>query len=164
MSRRPAVQVDTSDLRRVAQVLRSVEDGKELRKQLIKDLKSATEPAVAEARSAVMAIPARGTAQPALRATVARKIGTQVKLSGRSAGVSVRARKTPNLRGFKNAPKKLQQRGGWRHPVYGRGWTTQQGRADWFDEPMQGAREPAIRAVKETLNNFAQDLARRLGR
>jgi hypothetical protein len=156
--------VTTDDLARVGRLLRAESDGKELRKQLVKELKGAAEPAVGAARSAVMTIPGGGAARPALRPAIAKKIRPEVKLSGRWTGIRIKAKKTPALRNFPNAPKRTQKSGGWKHRVFGsdRVWVIQHGKPDWFDGAMQGHADDYKRAVREVLDRYAADLAARL--
>lgn len=150
------VQVETEGIEALVRALRGEEDGKALRKELAKNMRDALKPAAADAKGAVMAMAALSTASPALRAGVARKIMPEVKLGGRWTGARIKAKKTPGLRGFANAAKRLQQAAGWRTQTYGRGWRTQHGKVDWFDRAMQPVAPHARRAVFEAMESMAQ--------
>src|SRR5947209_4575786 len=126
------LRVHDEDLKALARRLRQLEDGKQLRKDLVRGLREAVKPAVDAAKASIRSMPTSGRrhAGPGLRAGVARAVTVQVRTSGRSAGVRVRARKTPGLRGFANAPKRLNRQAGWRHPVMGdrEAWVSQRGK------------------------------------
>ncbi len=159
--------IDQKALVSLGRALKSEADGKALRRDLIRNLRKPLAPAVAEIKAGVMAIPAHGLpakGEP-LRPAVARKIATQVKLSGRAPGVRVKARKTEAVRGFRNAPKRLNSPKGWRHPVWGnRGapWVTQIGRPHYFDEPLEHRRPEFRHAVVQAMEDTARRLSIRV--
>ncbi|MBL7489017.1 hypothetical protein I6A60_01950 [Frankia sp. AgB1.9] len=158
-----ALGVQPENLEALVQALKDREDGKELRKQLLKSLREAVKPAVADAKSGAMMIPARGTAKPALRAGIAKKIRAEVKASGRWTGIRIKARKTPNLRSFPNAPKRTQRAQGWKHKVFGRDeWVIQRGKPDWFDAAMAEHAGDYRAAVAQVLEDFARSLAEQI--
>jgi hypothetical protein len=159
-----AMAVEPENLDALVQALKGQEDGKELRKELVRTLRETVKPAVADAKSGAMTIPARGTAKPALRAGIAKKIRAEVKTGGRWTGIRIKARKTPNLRGFSNAPKRTQRAEGWRHKVFGRDqWVVQRGKADWFDAAMDDHANDYREAIHQVLEDFARRLADRAG-
>jgi hypothetical protein len=150
------VSVSTEGLDALVRALRAEEDGKALRKELAKGMRDALKPAVDQAKSNVMAMTALSTASPALRTGVARKIRAEVKLGGRWTGARVKARKTPGLRNFANAAKRLQAAGGWRTQSWGRGqWRTQHGKVDWFDRAMEPSAARARQAIHEAMESMA---------
>lgn len=140
--------------------LRAEEDGKALRKDLAKNMREELKPAAADAKSAIMSMASAGMGTaPALRSSIARKIRPEVKLGGRWSGARVKAFKTPNVRGFANAPKRTNRPRGWRHKTYGREpWITQHGKDHWFDNAMEG-REAHYRAACVAA---MEDMARRI--
>lgn len=158
--------VDASGLREVSRQLRRLEDGKELRKELAAELRGAVQPAVAEARGAIMSMPARGTVSPALRSAIAKRVLPEVHTTGRWTGVRVRAAQTPEIRGFRNAARRTQSRDGWRHPTFGRrgkgDWVKQRGKPDWFDRSIAKHRAAYETAVREALDRWARKLADRV--
>ncbi|WP_075662201.1 hypothetical protein [Streptomyces acidiscabies] len=150
----------------LTRAIRAEEDGKELRKELARNMREALKPAAAEAKSSVMSIASAGLpAAPALRSSVAKKIRPEVKLGGRWSGARVKAFKTKNVRGFPNAPKRLNRAGGWRHPVYGNRevWVQQHGKTDWFDRSFEGRAGQYRAAVEAAMENMAHRIAARAG-
>ncbi|MEV6614268.1 hypothetical protein AB0N31_10670 [Streptomyces sp. NPDC051051] len=150
----------------LTRAIRAEEDGKQLRKELARDMREALKPGAAAAKSAVMAVSSAGLpTAPALRSSVAKKIRPEVKLGGRWSGARVKAFKTKNIRGFPNAPKRLNRAGGWRHPVYGNReiWVQQHGKTGWFDEAFQGREGVYKQAVEAAMENMARRIADRAG-
>lgn len=157
-----ALSIHDRDLQELARRLRKLEDGKELRRDLVRNLREAVKPAADEAKAAIRGAPVSGArhAGEGLRAAIARGVSVQVRTSGRTVGVRVRARKI-TVRGFVNAPKRWNRAKGWRHPVMGdrNNWVHQVGRPGWFDDPMR-RRKPeykraAIKAMDETARKIA---------
>lgn len=159
------VEVDRDSLRRATRELTAASDGKRLRREMAAVMRRALDPAVAEARAAVMSIPSARSGSPPLRAGIAARIRAEVRLSGRSTGARVRARRTPHIRGFDHAPKRTQSRRGWRRPAFGsETWVTQRGRVRWFDDAVKRRAGESRAAVKAVLDDFARRLADRIGR
>lgn len=159
-----ALSVDQRALADVAKLLKNEADGKLLRRELSKALRSAADRPIAKAKSEIMAAPSRGltTSQP-LRSTVARSIKPSVRLSGRQTGVSIRQSATPNLRGFRNAGRKFN-RASFRHPVHGNRqvWVTQRTHAaGWFDRPMRDSQPEFKAEVLRVVQDLADTLAAR---
>lgn len=165
MSERPPLDlsVTTDDLQSLVRALRAEEDGKALRKQLARELKQALEPFAARARSAALAIPAQGPqVSPAIRPAIAKRIQPEIKLGGRWTGARLRARKTPNIRNFANAPKRTQALEGFHAPIFGTGrWRVQRGKPDWFDESLQGLQPAAAQAAQRVIEGMARRIAQR---
>jgi hypothetical protein len=153
-------------LQDLGRALRSVEDGKQLRKDLMKNLRTALKPAVDQAKSTIRSMPATGVRHGglSLRNEVAKKVTTEIRLSGRSAGARVRAKTTPNVRGFDTAPKRLNRAKGWRHPLFKNRerWYSQIGIPGWFDRPMQAGKSRYRKAVLDAMDNTAREIARRV--
>jgi gas vesicle protein len=150
----------------LTRAIRAETDGKELRKELARNMRNALKPAAAEAKSSIMAMASSGLpTAPALRASVAKKIRPEVKLGGQWSGARVKAFKTRNVRNFPNAPKRLNRAGGWRHPVYGNRevWVQQQGKVDWFDRSFEGREGQYRAAVEAAMENMARRIAERAG-
>jgi hypothetical protein len=157
------VRVDSSDLRRLGLALRVEENGKQLRRDLTKEIRRALAPAVAEARAGIMAMGSSGpSAGVPLRAAIARQVRAEARLSGRTPGARVKAKKRGMPRGFVNAPKRTNRAAGWRHPVYGHGWAQQFGRPGWFDEPMQRNKGAYRAAVIKAMGDTARRVTRRV--
>jgi len=156
------VQPDADSFRRVARALADEGDGKELRSQLVRDLRAIMEPAAEEARANVMGLHSGGLphAGESLRTAVAAGVKVVVRL-GNNPVVGIKASKRGMPRGFVNAPKRLNARKGWRHRVFGRDvWVTQVGVPEWFDRPIQRRYKQFQEAVEKAL----EDVARRIDR
>jgi len=162
-----ALGVETHEgLAALVRAIRAEEDGKQLRKDLAKNMREALKPGAAEAKSGIMSMASAGMqTAPALRSSIARKIRPEVKLGGRWSGARVKAFKTKNVRGFPNAPKRTNRAGGWRHPVFGNRdvWVQQQGKIDWFDRAFQGREGVYKAAVEQAMEDMARRIASRAG-
>lgn len=133
-------EITTEGVNALLGALRAEEDGKALRKELAANLRKALKPAAEKAKGGIMAMGSSGPSMsPALRPAIAKRIKPEVKLGGKWTGARVKARKTPNIRQFANAPKRTQSSKGWRTDTFGRDqWRTQHGRTEWFDRAMRG--------------------------
>ncbi len=156
------VEVDEKSLARLVQALRAEEDGKELGRDLARELKAVAEPALQAARGALMAMPSDSTEQPGLRTTVAARTKISVRLSGKHPGVAIRSSKRGMPRQFNNAPKRLNARKGWRRQVFGSGtWVHQLGQPGWFDGTISKFKPAANEAAKRAMDKVAQRIDRR---
>lgn len=154
------VRADEDTFRRVAKALASESDGKELKRDLARNLRIAVRPAVNEVRGRIRAAPSV-TAHPGvgLRAAIARSIRSEVTLGGRRAGVRVKAGRAGMPRGFVNAPRHTN-RASWRHPTFNPDvWVDQTLAPGWFDAPLNNTRPEYRRAVAEAM----RDCMRRAG-
>lgn len=154
------IEVDARDLRRLVISLKKASDGKELRKDLVRGLKAAVEPAAKAAKASILSMSSSGSRDEegtSLRAAVAAAVKTQVRTVGSRAGVYVVAGRSGMPRGFLDAPKRLNAKR-WRHPVFGnrKKWVTQVGKPGWFDKAMDSAKPATVRAAKEAMDNVAQ--------
>jgi hypothetical protein len=152
------VTVNTEGLDSLLGALRREEDGKDLRRDLAKEMRQALLPAVSAAKGNVLAIPATMSSSPALRSGIARRIKAEVKLGGRWTGARLKVRKTPGIRGFALAAKRLQAAAGWTTQTFGRGQRTQHGSVDWFDRAV----EPDAARYKQAINDAMEAMARRI--
>jgi hypothetical protein len=160
-----ALGVETVEgLDALVRAIRAEEDGKDLRKELAKNMREALKPGATQAKSQIMSMSSAGLrTAPALRSSIARKIRPEVKLGGRWSGARVKAFKTKNVRGFPNAPKRTNRASGWRHPVWGNRevWVNQHGKVDWFDRSFQGREGVYKAAVEAAMENMARRIADR---
>lgn len=154
--------VDTSQIKRLAARIRREEASKQLRKDLVTDIRLAVAPGVSAVKEKLNAIPHQSisTPSPALGSYLAARVRPQVKLTGRSAGVRVRIGQTPNLRGFKLAARRFN-RTHWRHRVFGRDvWVEQRSPIPgYFDDTLFARRDEYRVAVFAAIHK----MARRLG-
>lgn len=167
MAGRPAVElnVETEAFRQVAAAMRREEDGKQLRKELIANFKTAVQPGVSAVQGKLRSIPRSSSVaqSPALGSYLASRVKAQVSLTGRRAGVRIRIAQTPNLRGFKMAARRLNRQS-WRHPVYGKAevWVTQNSpMPGYFDDTLAAGRARYREAVLDALAAMARRLIRR---
>lgn len=156
------VEVDEKQLARLVLALRAEADGKDLDRDLARNLRTALEPARDAARAAIMAMPSKSQVVPSLRAAVAEATVTSVRLSGQRPGVAIRTGKTGMPRGFTNAPQRLNRAKGWRHPVRGTDrWVTQVGAPGWFDDTIEPFKTEATQAAGEALDAVAHRIDER---
>jgi hypothetical protein len=156
----PLVRIESAQLAPVIAALKTYEDGRLIRNGMARAMRQELKPAVAETRQAIKSMPATMSAQPALRASIARKVGYSVKLIGRDARATVRARKTPLVRRFTNAPKRTQQET-WRAHTWGGGWRDQRGKKGWFDATLNARREEYKAALERVIAEVAIFIAMR---
>jgi hypothetical protein len=143
--------------------LRAEEDGKALRKELAKNMRDALKEGAVQAKSGIMSMSSAGPGtSPALRPAIAKRIRPEVKLGGRWTGARIKARKTPGIRRFPNAPKRTQAAAGWRTQSWGNGsWRTQHGKVDWFDRAIDGHKAEYRAAVLDAMEAMARRIAAR---
>lgn len=154
--------VEQEGLQSLGRALKEEADGKALRRDLMKGMRTALDKTKEDARSNLMGIASAGlSAGESLRTAVATQMKAETRLSGRSTGARLRVRRRGMPRGFNNAPKALNNPRGWRHRVYGRDvWVGQiEHPTEWFD---RAAREGAGRdrdAVLAAMEAMAQRIA-----
>lgn len=162
MAESESVRIEGADaLRALSKAMRAEEDGKQLRKDLIKDLRTAVAPGVSAVQGQLRSIPhtSAATSSPALGSYLASRVRTQVRLAGKAAGVRIRIQQTPALRGFRFAAKRLN-RDGWRHKVFGRDvWVEQTSPIrGYFDKTLSRDKAKYRAAVLRVM----EDMARRV--
>jgi hypothetical protein len=158
------LQLTPQNLRNISRALRAEEDGKELRKELTRNMREALKPGATQAKSNIMSMAsATPHGGPALKSSIARKIRPEARITGRFPGAKIKAFKTPNVRGFANAAKRTNRASGWRHPVYGNRevWIQQTGKVKWFDHAFEGRRNAYEHAVKSALADMVNRIASR---
>ena len=161
---RLGLELTPQNLRQISRALRAEEDGKELRKELTRNMREALKPGAAQAKSAIMSMASTTPHDgPALKTAIARKIRPEVRITGRFPGAKIKAFKTKNLRGFPNAPKRTNRSSGWRHPVYGNRevWVQQHGKNGWFDRAFEGQDAHYKRQVQFALAAMVNRIASR---
>jgi len=148
-----------ADLRKLSKQLRTVGDAKVIRRESTKRLRAAARPAQQRVKAAARGLPAKGPKSSGLRRRTANAITTQVRMSGRMAGVNIRI-PTSRMGGLSVLPQRMNA-GRWRHPVYGNRevWVTQTSRAGWFDRTLQMQGPGVRREIKRVLD----DIERKLG-
>lgn len=158
------LELTPENLRQISTALKAEEDGKQLRKELTKNMRDALRPGAADAKAGIMSMAsATPHGGPALKSSIARKIRPEVRITGKFPGAKIKAMKTPNIRGFANAAKRTNRASGWRHPVYGNReiWVQQNGKTKWFDHAFEGQEGHYRRAVQFALADMVNRIASR---
>jgi hypothetical protein len=159
-----SLELTPENLRAISNALKAEEDGKQLRKELTRNMRDALKPGAVDAKSAIMSMAsATPHGGPALKSAIARRIRPEVRITGKFPGAKVKAMKTPNIRGFANAAKRTNRASGWRHPVYGSRevWVHQHGKTKWFDRAFEGQEGHYQRAVQFALADMVNRIASR---
>jgi hypothetical protein len=144
------ISVEQSQLTALGKRFAAEADGAKLRLELIRNLRIAVTPAVEQIKAGALqikraeSVAKRPTKKApiaessiSLGAAIARGVTTQVRLTGRAAGVAVKAKKSGMPRNFPNAPKRINA-AKFRHRVYGRDrWVDQVGAPGYFDDPLR---------------------------
>lgn len=168
--------VDQHRLVRLRQAMAREADGKALRKDLIRDLRSAATPGVPKLQAAVRALPDVSPVEyrPRLRESVAKQIRVQASLSGKNPGIKFRVGGTTQIRGFRLAARRLNNPAGWRHPVFGeaangqatRPWVRQVGNNGdrWFEPTILRDSAQYRDAVRAAIETMARRIASRTTR
>jgi hypothetical protein len=154
--------VSVEGFQALGRALAAEADGKALRKELAANLRGALAPAADLAKSGIMGMRSEGPSEsPGLRTSIAKKIKPEVKLGGRWSGARVKAKKTPTVRGFRNAPKRTQRTGGWRTKSWDGTWRTQVGKFQWFDRAMAGRDALYKQRILDAMEAMARRIADR---
>lgn len=177
--------VGTEELTSLARRLRETGQ-RDLQRELNKQIRKATGPIVSDLRSAVKAIPIKGSRgrgsrsranydlermsklneknalkaanRAGLRETIARAIRSDLKLSGNSPGVKISVKTAMLPPDQRSLPRLLDSPNGWRHPIFGNrnNWADQKGQPWW----MVTIRPHAENAREAILNSARQIVER----
>jgi hypothetical protein len=161
-------------------------DGKKLRKELLKAIRTGAKPALAATRKTVKTIPvtgARGGGRKAraghqfdrsrgdeetrrarakrgagLRDTVARSLRLTVKTGSRAPRVRIEVDASKMPEDQRSLPRHLDNPEGWRHPTFGNDpWVAQKGRP-WFEVTIR-KHLPALRAhILKAMDDIADQI------
>jgi hypothetical protein len=148
------LSVDQQAIQAVARAMGREADGKKIRRDLTRRMRKALDPAVADARASLMSMGSSGlpTQGEPLRASVARQVKAEARLSGKHTGVRVKAKKRRMPRGFDNAPKRLNSKKGWRRRFFGGDtWVNQMGKPGWFDDTLSSRQRDYRQAVRAAM-------------
>lgn len=159
-----SVEPDRVSFSRVTRALDDEADGAEWRRETAGELHQALEPGVIAVRGAIEGMATSGIphAGEPLRQAVAAGVEAMGRYDTKVGGARIRAKRLYGVRGFVNAPKRLNARRGWQHPVGGgRVQVTQIGRPGWFDDPLKRL-HPRLRiAAERALQNRARRISRK---
>lgn len=149
------------ELARLARQFRQRGDGRELDRELRRELAAVGDSTVRAVRSAIRAIPSKGQnarrGRPSLRSQMARAAESKVRTTRRPGVIVwVNPRRMPlgrrSLPAFMEGAPPHQR---WRHPTFGRSpWQTQRPHP-YFAQAVRPAAADAERAGRRTLGNFA---------
>lgn len=145
---------------RLKHAMAEAANGKDLKRELSKELRGLMNPLVTEQRGRVLRLPSKGGHGQSMRQAIARQTKAATRWSGRSGGVSViqRARSMP--RGFNMAGRMFNRENGWTPSTLGGESVHQQMRpAQWFDGATTGVRPEAAQKVHEALERTAAKIA-----
>ncbi|MES2211459.1 MAG: hypothetical protein V4515_14945 [Chloroflexota bacterium] len=158
------IEVDGTQLAALVLALREESTGAQQAADFVREMKAVVEPAAEAARASILSMATSGLhhAEPSLRGTIADHTKVVVHLSEHHPSVAIRTSKTGMPRGFANAPKRLQARRGWRHPVFGTGqWVSQRGKPGWFDDTIARFKPLAERQASRVLEAAARRISDR---
>jgi hypothetical protein len=156
----------SGDLRKLSRDLRRHADGKQLRREFIRDVRAEVRPVAANIRSGYRSQPGytgrRQRAGGTLRALLAKAVTTSVRLSGRTAGVTLRVAGNRMPSGMGRLPKLYEGNvPNWRHPVFGSDrWASQDTGAPIFANRVRAARGSVERRVVRLVERMARRIAR----
>jgi hypothetical protein len=157
---------DAGDLKAVAKQLRTVANGKELRKELTGGIRKVLNPLVPKVRAAYRAGPSTlGKANRrggSLRSLLARSVRVEVRTSGKLAGARIRAdgRRMPDQ--MKAIPAYWEgERPRWRAPLFGDRdrWYPHQAHPTFY-RTLEPHADDAGRAVDRVLEDVRRKLER----
>lgn len=149
-------------LRDLGRALRSAEDGKDLRRELLKNIRAAAGPARQAARASIRSLHSAGHPGRSIRSAIAQKVQVVAKTSGKTVGARIVANTTPGVRGFRHAPRRFNSARGWFHPEFDGTEVHQVGKPGWFDDPIQKYKPEYRRAVVDAINTTANKIARKV--
>ncbi|RSD26347.1 hypothetical protein [Amycolatopsis eburnea] len=161
------VELDFSPAERklmeMARALRLEEDGKALKRDIVKQLRKAAQPVRQAVRASIRSAPTTGHAGRSIRSAIAQKTQVVAKLNGKAVGVRIVAKETGSLRNFRNAPRRFNSPLGWHHLTFGREPEVDQlGKPGWFDDTIADRKREFRTAVEEAVKEAAQRVARRV--
>lgn len=156
--------VDQQAVKAVGDAMKAEDDGKALRRDLLREIREAGKPLVPDLQAAVRAVPdvSPASAVPPLREAVASQITVGARLSGRSTGLKVTVGTKKDPRGFRFAGRRLNRPRGWSHPVFGNRevWAHQSGQ-QWFEPTILRRRDEVRAAVLSAVEAMAARIADR---
>lgn len=161
-----SISVEAPDaLAALIRALNAEADGKELKKDLRRDIRQSLVPVRDAVKSNIRGMNSIGAHEGRpLRAGIAKKVSIQVQMTKKTSGASIRVRKTRDIREFPGAPL-LTNRPSWRRRVYGMPghWIDQIGKPGWFDDEMKTRHQEYRVAVQEAMQRMIDRITSRAG-
>lgn len=152
--------VEQQDMQQVIASIKAEADGRKLRRELGKELRAIAEPALEEARHAILAMPSQDARFGDMRQSIAQATKIRITTVGRNTGVSIAAPAGKYPRGFKQAPRRFNAPK-FRHKIFGHEiWVDQVGAPGWFDQVRKHGPEYR-KAVVKSLDRMAERIAAR---
>lgn len=156
--------LDQQSLEAIDSVMMFEQDGKQLKRDLGKNLREAVEPALPIIRGELMAMGSAGPGvSPPLRTTVLNNLSAKTRFTGDNPGVRVAISRRGMPRGFTDAARRLNRDEGWTHPLWGRNGSSvhQVGAPGFFDRPLEERQEEMRRAIVQAVQDMADRIAGR---
>lgn len=157
--------IDQKAVVAVGEAMKAEEDGKALRRDLLRELRAIGTPIVPDVQSAVRQLPdiSPAVAEPRLREAIASQTKLSVRMSGRYTGLRVWISTKGDPRGFRFAARAMNRGRGWRHPVFGTSaWVVQRsGREAWFESTVMRRKQEARDGVVAAVDAMARRIAAR---
>lgn len=155
-----AIEPDRIGFERVARALDGEADGRSWRRDLSGGMAAGLAPGVAAVRSAVLS---RGGGGPHEGMPLRQAVAAAVHVVPLGSGATIVADHTPHVRRFAHAPKRLNQRRGWRRRVYGGSRIViQRGPAGWFDDTLEALAPRLQSAAHAALEGRARRISRKV--
>jgi hypothetical protein len=147
----------------MARALRAEEDGREIKRDIVKQLRKTAGPVRQAVRAAIRSAPTRGHSGRSIRSAISQKVQVVAKLSGKAVGARIVAKETSSTRGFTNAPRRYNSPAGWHHLTFGEEPEQFQiGKPGWFDDTIADRKRDFRAAMEEVVKEAAQRVARRV--
>jgi hypothetical protein len=123
-------------LRSVGVMMAAEADARRLKLELGRNFRIAAEPITTEQKERIRGAEVTHSSDVSMREAIAGGLKLRTRFTTVSAGVSISAG-TITLRKFTQAPRRMNARNGFRHPLFGNRdrWYSQKGDPGWFSEP-----------------------------
>lgn len=149
----------------LSRALAAEADGKALKRDLAKNLRTIMQPLRAQVIRRLMSTGGSSHAGQSMRDAIARQTRAGVRFSGRNTGVNLVQRARGMPRGFNMAGRAMNRTEGWNPTTLGGTTVHQHARpAEWFDEPTHASVDEARRATQDAMEDMARRLAERARR
>lgn len=143
-----------TQMRELSRAMKAAGRG-DLRRDMVRAIRSGVVPMVGEVRGSALAIPSKSGGRTGARAAVAGAVTPQVRQTGVRIAVSQK-----KLGGRAALARGWENRAGFRHRVWGTDiWVPQDGHP-WFFRPLQSNRPRVARLVEQVLRDTAAKLER----
>lgn len=158
-----SVDQQRNGLKLLAKAMAEESDGKALKQDLAKRLRTIMNPLRLQVIARLMST-GGGKPHPgeSLRQAVAKQTRAGVRFSGRNVGVNIVQRARGMPRNFPYAGNAMNSVDGWNPTTLGGIQVHQQVRpVEWFDQPARGSEDEARRKVQAAMEDMATRLANR---